>query len=209
MKVAIVGNGAGAENAPFKDDDWQCWGENQLYQRFPFADWAWDAWFELHPLDWQNLMRPGHLAVLREHCNVPLYLQQEHEEFPTSQTFPRGKVESLTANGRFHCCTVDWMVAFAIQQGATEIGLFGVGAMPGIADPLAAKGCIEYWCGVAEGRGIVVIPEPWSALFHGLAVHAFDRPYGYEYVHEIDGFVPATNLKVVEQTVEGEGVFVG
>jgi hypothetical protein len=60
-----------------------------------------------------------------------------------------------SAEADYHACSIDWMLAHAILEGATEIRLCGV-EQQHTAEPLSSRACVEFWAGVAVGRGIAV-----------------------------------------------------
>src|SRR6185295_10699110 len=67
--------------------------------------------------------------------------------------------------GNYHCGTFDWLVAYAIYLGATEISIYGVGLVLEPGEPISARACLEYWLGRAEGAGIKV-NAPNADIFH-------------------------------------------
>lgn len=199
MKVAICGGGTGYSRAPVRAvgtdlvDGWECWGQNLHHQTYPFQEYAWDRWFELHPIAWQEERHPRHMHELRRvrEGECAIYMQEKLDSYPAAVRYPREKVEALTPHGHYHQGTFDFMVALAILEGAGAIALHGVTLVSG--EPLAAKACLEYWLGIAEGRGIEVTTEPWSDVFKGLALHSHDRQYGYDWNYRTHHWVPATS----------------
>jgi hypothetical protein len=197
MRVAIIGSGTGHSQAPLNRRGnqfkygWECWGCNLYHYQRPFADYEWDGWFELHPIEWQEGNHPEHMRVLRglRDGEVDLYMQERHPDYPASIRFPREEIGELTPHGHYHCSTLDWMVSLAILEGADEIALHGVTMQSG--EPESSKACLEYWLGIAEGTGIKVTTESWSDIFHGVAVHATNRQYGYDWQYRNQAWVPA------------------
>src|SRR5205814_811495 len=55
----------------------------------------------------------------------------------------------------YHACSIDWMLAHAITEGATEIRLFGV-EQQHTAEPLSSRACVEFWSGFAVACGIAI-----------------------------------------------------
>ena len=176
-KVAIVGHGIIAERMganglerlvpePFNDPDCDVWGMNALYVDYPTEDevaggFVFGAWFQLHTprymeKHWARGWVEHQLWLERKHP-FPVYMQKRYRRFPSSVRFPKEKVETLTPFGWYHASTFDWMFSFAIAEGYERIELWGVNL--GRGEPLSGRACMEYWIGVAHGKGIEVYIE--------------------------------------------------
>lgn len=96
--------------------------------------------------------------------------------------FPRIFVEKRTRpRGSYHCGSFDWMVAFAIAVKSFDyIVLHGVSLLIEGGEPISARACLEYWCGVAEGRGISVEVESDCDLFAFYHLVKSNMVYGYD-----------------------------
>src|SRR5256885_12075637 len=70
---------------------------------------------------------------------------------PRSTLFPY----TTLFRSRWHCGSLDWMVAAAIVWEAASIALVGISFMRG-GEPLNGPACLAYWLGLAQGRGIEV-----------------------------------------------------
>mgnify|MGYP001619905490 CR=1 FL=1 len=75
------------------------------------------------------------------------------------------------------------MIAYALMQGAEEIHIFGVN-QAGAHEYLEEKGGVEYWIGVAVGRGVkVTINGEHSQLlkhkgrYGGGVLYGYVKPY--------------------------------
>jgi len=79
-------------------------------------------------------------------------------------------------------------VAHAILEGATEIALHGIGLALDSprAEPISARACLEYWCGVAEGRGIKVTTAEDCDIFLQYHLLKSSTVYGYDDVKLIE-----------------------
>jgi len=63
-------------------------------------------------------------------------------------------------------------IAWALAEGYTEIGLWGIDLDLGThRERLVEKPCVEYWLGLAEGRGVKLTLPRESTMLH--------RPYVY------------------------------
>lgn len=108
---------------------------------------------------------------------IPVYLPKRHNLVPAAAVYPRAKVEALTPHGAYHAGSFDWMVALAILEGFTHIRITGVNFANG-GEPISARPCLEYWCGIAEGRGITVeiVGGDCFRIFH---LTRSDTQYGF------------------------------
>ena len=194
-KVAIVGAGPGRNRAPFGDDTWCVWGINEIYQP------RLDRHFELHPMSVQSIQDFDGIAS----CPVPQYVldlpDAQHEHIrtlpnvltseglvpagvsvftgaPRAVRFPLDRITAL-GYGDYFTCTFAYQLALAILEGFEEIALYGITLYHGTArERLLEAPCVEYWLGVAQGRGILVRETS------GLASHP--RRYGYDYHQEME-----------------------
>lgn len=166
MKVAIIASGHGKYEAPLGQEGWECWGLNQTWYWFdhPATEGKFARWFELHHrsfIDWENQGDTRHTAWMAKQDRLPIYVQ-DVEEWPdvaTAKEFPMAEIQALLPDfGYYHACSIDWMIAYAITLGATEIALFGVEQEHSV-EPHGSRSCMEFWLGFAAARGIKV----WSA----------------------------------------------
>ena len=144
---------------PWKDESWERWGCNGLYRLAPVSRFT--RWFELHAkgkdLGQRGWREPqDELLAISE--RMPLYLTRKEREIPKGVPYPLKDVEKLTPWGAYHAGSFDYMLALAILLGFKEIRLTGVDFQSG-GEPLSARPCLEYWLGVAMGRGITVTVE--------------------------------------------------
>lgn len=173
-KVAIVGFASSTRlKAPYGDQAWEIWGENQLYRFVPRAT----RWFEMHPHEgpysYLADMVPGtdYPKWLRE-SPIPVYMVSHRPEFPNSIGYPLQQMieefgladmrPDAAVKGYFHS-TVDYMLALAISEGFEEIGVWGVD-MSHDTEYERQKPSGSFWLGVARGRGIKVTLPVESAL---------------------------------------------
>ena len=158
----------------------EVWGFNHLFDLWSVG--RFDRWFELHDLGYLKKvegMWADHLMKLRG-IRMPLYMQKKHKDIPASRVFPREAIEKLTPQGWYHMSSVDWMLAFAILEGFKTVHIYGVsfGVDEAGQEPLTARACLEYWIGVAQGRGMAVNVYG-SHLFKWLAYEEGYAQYGY------------------------------
>ena len=159
-KVAIVAGGFGRHLAPINDPKWECWGVNATWRDGSEA--AFDRWFELHRyhyLKWEHQGDDGiHFRWLKSLRTLPVYVQDLNDwrDVPMARPFPFDEVEGLSRDfGFYHACSIDWMIAYAILLKTPEIGLYGVEQFH-TGEPISSRACVEFWSGVAVGKGIKV-----------------------------------------------------
>ena len=148
MRVAIVGTAGSWKQTPWTDTDLKVWSLNDAY-RLPGFVRA-DAWFDFHPVDkfWHppneqmvyahqvppgHYVRPAkHLAWLKDQAQtIPVYLHPDYltqcpdaATWPNARPFPKAQIEAEF--GRYFTSSPAWMLALAMQQGATEIHVYGI-----------------------------------------------------------------------------------
>lgn len=193
-KVAIVGYTAHRNLAPFADDSFEIWGLNDLYYELPIIAPDRMRWFQLHswagdqphdpngvrrsPVDFQSgpphPRDPNHVLWLKEQAErIPVYLLEPRAEvpnarlFPLEQAFRHFSLDGVKPN-RYFTNTISYMLALAIMEGFTEIGIYGVDMMMGGGAGSEygwQRPSCEYFVGVAQGRGITVhIPDESDLL---------------------------------------------
>jgi hypothetical protein len=161
-RVAIVGFADSCrELAPFDDARWEIWGLNQLARFIPRAE----RWFEIHHrtmFEADVARGTDYLGWLRAGV-VPTYMLDVLPEFPASVRYPIERVRAYFGR-EYLTSTPAYMVALAILEGFSHIGVYGIDLIIG-REYAWEKPCLEYWLGQAEARGIVLdIPYPESAL---------------------------------------------
>lgn len=172
-KVAIVGAGWGRGQAPYEDPEWVVYALNEIAQvRF-------DAHWEMHPRAVQNDREMEWLAQCKTPCYV-LDLAEWDGWIPGAVEYPLERVLDVTKGRRYFTSTFSFQTALAIADGFEEIGLWGVElALGSTRERLVENPCLEYWLGLAEGRGVkVTIPEGGTLLRR-------EYLYGYQYHEEL------------------------
>jgi hypothetical protein len=137
------------------------WGHNALYDQYPLDTHYYDGWFQLHSPEymaehWANGW-VEHKEWLAEEHPFPIYMQRHYKHYPSSVTFPRKEIMKYLPRGEYQTVTTSWCIAYAILRGYKRIELWGMNM--GGGEPHAGRACVEYWLGVAEGKGI----ETWVA----------------------------------------------
>lgn len=170
LKVAIIGTCPSSMNlAPFDDPSWEIWGLNTLHS---FNLPRWDRWFDLHPPEWTKGVQEGRQwAWLTADHGKPVYMQEAHQDVPNSRQFPLAEITSRF--GGYFTNTVSLMMAFAMLEGAKEIGLYGVD-MAQTPEYASQRPSCEYFIGLARGMGITVHVPAESQLLKTAGIYGYD-----------------------------------
>lgn len=152
----------------------EVWGLNNC--RFAWANEWWTRFFNLHK--YENLRRYNYdverdVEWFRVRPDVRLYTLDAWPELKdvriaNTNIFPVEELAGILARHRtsYHCGSFDWMVAYALAlNGVDHIVLHGVSLLIEAGEPISARACLEYWCGVAEGRGVDVTAAPDCDIF--------------------------------------------
>jgi len=215
-KIALVGSAETIEHAPWYDHTWEIWTHSISVNRCKRITRV----FEMHPeLVWREHKKPKWPTYLQwlQRCPYPLYMLEKHADIPSSVRYPRERIfgECRAMIGRLHFGSqADFMIALALSEGVTHLGLFGVQYTAPVGDGdkrdeqlLAFK----FWLGVAAGKGVqIVMPEGHPtfntpAEVYGLESHSTPAKYAAKLIAEQavattqkDGTVRAERLRPAE-----------
>ena len=187
-KIAIIGSAETVEFAPWYDPTWEIWSHAITYGRCKRVDRI----FELHPEHvWRNHTKPQwptYLAWLQK-CPYPIYMLEHHQDIPKSIRYPRERIfgECRSMIGRLHFGSqADFMIALALSEGVTHLGLFGVQYTAFVQDGVTRDEQLlsfKFWLGVAAGKGVsIVLPEGHPTFnipkeVYGLESHSTPEKY--------------------------------
>ncbi len=180
-KVAIVGFAESWKTAPFKDESIEIWGLNELHKYVP----RWDRWFEVHDdttlgvtsRDLSEGEQKRHLEWLAQPHGKPIYMQPQFCDgrFPSAVPYP---LEAMILRfRRYFTSSIGYMLALAIAEGYTWIGLYGVDLASDQEYP-GQRPNAEYYIGIAEGMGITVEIAKTSALLKAGHLYGYEKPLG-------------------------------
>lgn len=183
-KIALCGShSASLADAPWADPTWEFWGHasSRGWYARPM-----DRYFDLHPRAcWsrggkKTAAYPKWLAK----NTVPILMQDRYEDVPASVKYPKGRILLEFADARGYFSNhVAWMIALALTEGVSTIGLFGINYGTE-GEYVRQRGSAEYWLGRAAGRGVrIVLPEQCSLLREPAIL------YGYESHDEVTGLL--------------------
>lgn len=207
-KVALCGShSASLVDAPWLDPSWEFWGHASSrgwYRR------QMDRFFDVHPKacwDRGGKKGNGYIKWLAKNT-VPIYMQKRHPEVPASIEYPKGRILMEFSDARRYFTNhAAWMIALALTEGVSTIGLFGINYGTE-SEYQSQRGSCEYWLGRAAGMGVrIILPEQCTLLRDPAAL------YGYESHDEQTGKLKdAYRSKIwrktpVEQRSDGEFKF--
>jgi hypothetical protein len=186
-KIALVGSAETVEFAPWHDPTWEIWAHSVTSGRCKRMTRV----FELHPEHvWRQHKKPQWPTYLQwlQRCPHPLYMLEKHADIPSSVRYPRERIfgECRAMIGRLHFGSqADFMIALALSEGVTHLGLFGV-QYTAMADGVTRDEqlfAFKFWLGVAAGKGVqIVMPEGHPtfnipAEVYGLESHSTPEKY--------------------------------
>lgn len=201
MKIAILANGDTAEQftktGAIKPNHDEVWGLNQQ------ATWkgiTLDRCFIMDDLKLRMPFYAGYDFVnwLKDY-DRPVITSKAYEEWPTSEAYPIKEIAHYFGLplGVAMYSTVDYMIALAIYEGATQIDLYGVD-MSNKEVPTEMVLGTAAWIAAAQARGVYVrtfvgsifqyITNPGIVLECGL--------YGYANRPRIEDLVNTDYYKV-------------
>lgn len=156
-KIALCGNASTLAEAPLHDETWEIWAHAS--SRMHLRDSRVDRFFDLHPRSFWGPGKkwdPEYVEWLTRQP-VPIYMQRRHADVPASVKYPKDRV--MAEFGRYFTSQAAWMIALALTEGVTHLGLYGIHYATDSEYVTQRAGC-EYWLGVAFGRGVqIVIPH--------------------------------------------------
>jgi len=98
----------------------------------------------------------------------PIITSKQYDEWPTSEAFPIEEVAKYFGLplGISMYSTVDYMIALAIYEGATEIDMYGVD-MADEGGSYEMRAATAQWIGAAHARGVLIrtVVGSWFQFF--------------------------------------------
>lgn len=190
LKIAIVGTASSSSHkAPYDNDSWKIWslganaGSIKRYTR----------WFEMHT---QRVLRntgawEASFGFWGE-CGDKLTLGHACPELPFAKLYP---IEEIKAKfGNYFTSSIAYMIALAIYEGASEIGLWGI-EMLADEEYARQRPCCEYYLGMARAMGINIVIAEESPLLRA------ERMYAYEYC-ELSAEIALMNQAILQSESE-------
>jgi hypothetical protein len=186
MKIAIVGTAPSSRmQAPFDNSEWKIWACSPgIAPDFStFCDLPrFDAWFELHCFDEPSLAEKFNADGIEAYRVWMRKIAADGVQVVTQEPIDGGTsypIENMIEKfGRYFTNTISYMIAYAIECGATDIMLAGVD-MAAVDEYGAQRPSCEYFLGIAKGRGINVEIPLVSDLLKCRKMYAFDPEDAY------------------------------
>ena len=197
MKVAIVGTCPSSRMlAPYDDNSWEIWTcSPDNVDRLPRVT----RWFELHgDLLWESCgsWEEPFISWLNSQ-NFKLYVQLKHLFRADAIRFPYE--ELIKEFGTYWFTSMfAWMMAFAVKEGATEIGIFGAD-MAASSEYAGQKPAMRRFIEFAEERGIKVTAPMESDILQPPPLYGYsvNTPMGKKLrIREIEILKRISDLRV-------------
>lgn len=124
-KIALVGTCPSGKDAPFDDESWEIWGVGSR------ADYVTRAtrWFELHHLDTEEpdfaIAWRHNMKVWFKDTDTEIWMFSPESGFGNVIEYPVHRI-SQKYGTYFLTSSFSWMMALAIEEGATEVALYGI-----------------------------------------------------------------------------------
>jgi hypothetical protein len=114
-----------------------------------------------------NAYVSGMLSTAKEHPG-PIYTSRVVPGYPALVEYPLQDVANrLKVRTLYLTNSVPFMVAMALAEGATKIGIYGCDYNYGDNRTERGRSCLEWWCGFAEARGVEIYVPATSGLLEG------------------------------------------
>jgi hypothetical protein len=186
-KLAVVGTADSWKLAPFNQPDWEIWGVNNLYillQKMipPVKP---DRWFEIHEItfDKGKFRRRGDAifrgkvcdAYLKELADIDceIFMQKHWDIVPKSVAYPLKEILDQFPS-RYFTNTISYELALGIAMKFEEIGVWGVDMAVG-GEYHYQRPSVEYFIGIAEGKGIPIHIPAEADLLKSLFLYGFEE----------------------------------
>lgn len=164
-KIALIGSAPTVDLAPWYDPTWEIWSHSICVGRCKRVDRI----FEMHPeVTWRDTKKPQWPNYLEwlQRCPTPIYMLEKHHDIPASVRYPRERLfaecAAMFAGKVMFGNQADLMIALALSEGVTHLGLYGTHYVDPVKDGDRFDQLLSFrtWLGVAAGKGVhLVIPE--------------------------------------------------
>ena len=186
FKVAVLGTGADWNLFPVQSDH-TIYALNdyvnfEKFQIMPDILFIMDVLDE-KPMVVSGIQDLGQTIARINQLGCRFIAPYKYAEIPKSEAFPlRECVKEFGAP--YFTNTVAFMIAHALLSGAKEIDIYGVNQASS-SEYFYEKSGVEYWLGVANGRGVkVTINGPKSELLRNKDRFGGSLMYGYNQNYE-------------------------
>ena len=160
MKICILGRAPSWKEAPFDDESVEIWTlNNYMYKVVP----RFDRYFEIHLPAYQGdaVFDSNYLFFLKNNQDK-LYIADKCDLYPNANIINHQHL--VNKYGKYFTNSIAWMMAEALEcENVTDIYLCGVDLLQK-EEYQVQRPCVEYFIGVAKGKGINVHVQPTSTL---------------------------------------------
>ena len=183
--VAIFGFDAKTRDEIHNSKAGEVWTLNDAYNHGVPMERV-TRWYEMHKMSYLITKDASYKDFLRKRHPFPIYMQEaartvfdwlssKRMYLPSSVTYPRDKISrAIDGGSMYFTSTMAYMIAHAIFENYNQIELYGIDLSYGTEYEFQ-KACVEYYLGIARGRGIrVIVPEEsglLSAPMYGYDMH--------------------------------------
>lgn len=135
--------------------------------------------FSMDSLDSLQIVKRGEVSleeierIINEN-KIEFITAREYPKILTTKLFPLEAIKDLIGVDYFSN-TVCYMIALAVLEEVDSLDLYGVN-QSGLFEYMEQRRAVEFWLGIAIGRGIAVTIHAPSKLLQ----NKFLLPYGYE-----------------------------
>ena len=198
-KLGLLGCTENVKDAPFYDPSWTL-ASHTAARSLPSVKREPDWYFDLHRKEcFTQERKPWNSKYYTwlKNLQTPIFMQENWPEIAMSVRYPLERVlQEYRAYFTNHCA---YMVALAMMEGVTTIGLWG--CQYGIeSERHVQRGSLEYWLGRFEQNGgQVILPVRKNTL-----LSMPSKLYGYE-SHDEFGKLTGDYARMIPNKVEKDG----
>lgn len=171
-RVAILGTASSLLETPWNDKDLEIWACSPVLTHPPAQGKRIDKIYELHPMEYWNKV----IELLNKQ-KCPIVMQKKVPQIPNSEEFPIKQIREKYGwyvGESYFTSTIAYMVAHAIYLEFTQIELYGVHMAAG-EEYGSQRQAMEYWVGVANGKGIGVHIPKISDICHSPYLYGYEQ----------------------------------
>ena len=168
-KLALLGSTASLVDAPWHDPSWTLIAHpccRQRCKREP--DW----YFDMHPracFTQKKRWNPTYYDWLT-HLQTPVFMQDDFPDVPMAVRYPKERVFAEFRGYFTNHCT--YMIALAMTEGITHLGLFGCQYAGGGEREKQKEGLL-YWLGRFEQYGGTVVISPRANTLFQMPLYGY------------------------------------
>jgi len=172
--IRILGRGMTVTKCPIQEKEQEYWKKNKIDPKV-IEYWGCNDLYKFRKLDRLFIMHELYMttfnkkeSTLIEQVNkldIPVYTLGDYKELKNNIRYPMQEIIKEFKIAYFQN-TASYMLALAIMQQPKQIELYGMDMSFGSMTEYMRneKACVEFWLGVAKGRGIIHLVTKGSTL---------------------------------------------